>query len=400
MHRLVGWVAILSAFSGLVIACGGGMGTGTQPVAEPPPPPARSAIQDRTMRQLVTDLVAHRVCSELSGDLLGLSGEQPRPGGTRREMRDPMRSGLTPKEGRLWVERCETRIVGEETGDDQLDVTLGGRGWRWLEKRVQKAGATFDLREYIRFRASINLRGQLDIAYARDRHVVTIWLTPSRRPGVRVTPTLEPEVDARGPWSGLVDLALGAFTTRDAEDRSETAIREQGSAAAANRLGRGMTLTLDLCTGQLDTTSSPLPAGAVAARPYPARESWVENERVRLRPGGLDASGPFVAGDEPVRVEIDVEQGPSVMARLVCAADAAPAIDAFLSGRRVPEVPARAEMVAAGGATTSLVSPAGETCPLVLLTTPISRGSDPTVFRYVTYADHHPHEALVDCGHH
>src|SRR5688572_5601668 len=124
--------------------CGAGA---APPPAQPPPVPDRSAAQDRAVRDLVTDLVSHRICRDIGGDLLGLSGTQARAGAGRGEAESPSRAGLHPKEGRFWVERCAVRVEGE-----RLAIDIGGRGWRWVQQRVQKAGATFDLREHVRFR--------------------------------------------------------------------------------------------------------------------------------------------------------------------------------------------------------------------------------------------------------
>jgi hypothetical protein len=289
------------------------------------------------------------------------------------------------------VERCDV-----SSAEDRLRIEVGGRGWRWIQERVQKAGATFDLREHVRFRGSLEVEGTLDFAYARERRVATVWFTPTRRPRVNVVPTVEPDVEARGPWSRLLGIAMMVATADSLNERGDEALRTQGSAQAANRIAQGMTMTYDLCTGQRDITGRVLPAGVVPIRPYesPPVHPWMENERVRVRPGGIDVSGPFDADGQEVHFDLEAEEGGALRARLVCMQDAAPLLEAYLDRRNLPEVRALAETVVAGGTTASLATPADDPCPVVLITEPVDGA---VVYRYLAYGPTQPPQDLVGC---
>jgi hypothetical protein len=74
----------------------------------------------------------------------------------------------------------------------------------------------------------------------------------------------------------------------------------------------------------------------------PPGRVWRENERVELMQDGVDLSGPYEHDDLPATFELDVADGGPVIARVVCATEARRVANAFIDGKRIPEVEALA----------------------------------------------------------
>jgi hypothetical protein len=162
---------------------------------------------------------------------------------------------------------------------------------------------------------------------------------------------------------------------------------------------RGLTLTLDLCTGQRDMVPVPLGEGVAPKRPFPAAERvWLQNERVRLYPGGLDVAGPFEANTKVV-AEVEVEEGQALTAQLVCLPAAHAIVSAFLKREELPVVESKAQAVALGGSPARLVAVPDEACPSLSLVTLPAEDSPKsgTLFRFMVYEQTARAKPLVPC---
>lgn len=337
-------------------------------------PPTRVAAQDAALRALVADLAAPRLCEQLRGSFLPLP-EDGAPDGAR--------GGIAPAAGRLWIESCEAR----STPEGQLDVTLRGRGWSWAD---ESSGGlfSFHVRQYIPFRAAVRMVGVLDVAYTRQRRVVSIWLSPA---GGGVGANLVPLTQIRAAPETVLATIAGIFVDADAQ-ATEQAARD-GSERFRQRLAHGLSISMDLCRGQMDRLVGRLGTGETPQRPFATGSlRFLENQRVRLHPRGIDVAGPWSATDGPLRIDVRVDAGGPVEVTTACASDAQRLVESYVAGQ--PRESADGGSGRTVTRSTALTVDPGA-CPTVLIARPIADAD--VVFSYrVTRTNDRP-EALVDC---
>jgi hypothetical protein len=350
------------------------------PAAETASAPARTATERSEMTPLLVDLAAGSACDQIEGSFLEIE-EPDAPEGPER--------GLAAKIGRLWAKECRSDRAGEA-----LTLRISGKGWSWVSNRKEQLGAAYEVAEYLPFRFRFTLVSTIDYDYARDAHLLTVWVTPLRDIDAAVTPLREPRVDQRGAWSHLLGGISTAFTFESIGHRAKDEARVQGGAKLATRLAHGATVTVDLCTGQVDRLMTQLENGTLPQRPYPSKgHRWEANSRVTLRRGGLDADGPWRSPTGPFRVEIDVERGDSVRAGLYCEDDAARAVEAFLDARTAPAL----EPLASASGKDLKLTVAEPSCPIVLVTSIAEGGEGEATFRYVAFAENQAAEPVAPC---
>jgi len=367
----------------LAVGCGGTSPPG--PAAEPIEPPTRTAAEDRGIRTMLLAVAEAQLCGRLEGSFVALPDEDVASGPA---------AGASPAAGRLWIEHCSVTQRG-----GRLAMRLSGRGWTWVEQSsVGPVGTSYTVRGHLRFSTTIELLGEIDVAYVQERGLVSVWLTPRQAADAVVTPTGAVRVEPDGGWSAFIGALGGAFGA-SVEERALPIIEEEGSHRMAERLTSGFTFTVDLCSGQADTMVGALGNGEVPERPYPPDGTrWLANQRVRLRAGGIDASGPFEGGSAPLRVDVDMEEGGDLEVRAFCLDEAREIVGAFLDGRqdRPPRPRARQRF---GLGSPGFLELDGSDCPLVLITTP--RATDapsPIVFRYRVVDTGATATALVHCN--
>jgi len=355
-----------------LLLCAGCGGADEQSNANTIAPPQRSAAQDESLRALLVDVAEAQLCDRLQGTFVALPDGDAEGGA---------RGGSSPSAGRLWIRRCSA-----ERSAGRLALTLVGPGWTWVERSsAGPVGTSFTVRGHLRFHARIALSGEVDVSYAAEHHLVTVWLTPASSADATITPTAAVPVAPDGGWSSFVGSVGGVFGP-SIEERARPMVEEQGSTQMSERLSQGFTFTVDLCTGQADSIVGPLGNGETPIRPYPPDGArWLDNQRVRLRPGGLDVAGPFEAGATPVHVDYEVEQGGPIEVRAYCLDEAREVVDAFLEGRPAQRGSPQALHRVPRGAP-SFVELDASSCPTALVVTPTGAGSDPTVFRYRAFA--------------
>jgi hypothetical protein len=358
-------------------------GTKTQAPADPISVPERSSARDPVVRQLLIDLAAEKLCDEVRGDLLSL----PADGSPRGP-----EIGKAPSVGRMWIIKCHSELRG-----DRVEISLGGDGWRLVAAKSKKAGGEFSVTDHVPFRFEISMTAEIDLAYARERRVLTFWLTPVRPVRAKLSPLRAPRVEPEGAWSELVG-AVGAVIGQSPEKSARKTMASEGSSGMRRELQSGFTITLDLCTGQRDVVPVALGDGVTPERPVEARgRQWQDNERVRLLPRGFDADGPYETKG-PLRVNLEIERGDAVRARLMCENDARRLITAYMTGQREPEVEPLAEKLVEPGKS-SLLEPKRADCPVVLVTRPEPGAKRATELRYLVYDADTREEPLVPCQH-
>jgi hypothetical protein len=369
------WV-ILAVSVSTVVGCAGTQEPPPQ-APEPMPPPARSAIEDSDLRALLRDVAAAQLCGTLEGAFSGLPGEDAGPG---------VEGGTAASGGRLWIRECEISARG-----DQLDIELGGPGWVYMNQGT----SGFEVRDYLRLSAQIELTGELDLGYDRDKRIVSIWFTPRQNVVAKVAPI--GEVPVR-PESVLAKMASVLSAVRErAQEQAQEAVVEDGSTLFQKALQNGFTLTADLCSGQIDSMVGALGDGEIPRRPYsPDTLRWLANERVQLYPGGVDVAGPWTAKTAPLEIDVEVEEGVGVEVRAVCMEDAEGVVDAFLHKRAEPPISAKAYATLTTGNSTKLQVGDAD-CPITLITRVHGETEEPVKFRFRAYEVGATREAMVNC---
>jgi hypothetical protein len=358
----------------LVLGCASATPTPETPEPEVRPI-VRSAVEDSNLRALLRDVAEAQLCGSLEGGFSGLpDSESDSVGGT------------APAGGRLWIRECGVTSEG-----DQLTVTVGGPGWAWLSQG--KSG--FAVRDYLRLSALMTLTGELDLAYARDKRVVSVWFSPRGEVQSKVAPIGDIPVVPENVLTRFLNAfkSVRSYTQEEAQE----AVIQDGAALFTKALENGFTLTANLCNGQIDSMVGALENGVIPERPFPSDDVvWLSNERVRLRKGGLDAAGPWRVKGAPLRIDVQLEKGPGIEVRVVCQESAEQVVDAYLHHRDEPTLTAHAYATVREGQQTPLTV-ANQECPLVMLVRPQGDGEDPVTYRFRAYQVGAAATPLVRC---
>jgi hypothetical protein len=254
-------------------------------------PPVRTAVEDSDLREMLAEMAAAKACTMMEGQFRGL--------------RDKQRPEVVT--GVLWIRGC--RITHKGT---KLDFHFTGDGWQWAEGEKHKAGATFRLRDYLRFSFEITVAGALDISYSTKTHVASLWFTPSRRPDIEFEPLGELDVDPVGTWSSVLGALASTFASSPEELASGEADR-QGTQEIEKQFAEGLSVTIDLCTGY-SRFGLGRPGNGKMAAPDVGETRKVP---VELQPGAVIVFGPQLVLDDGITVHVHVEEG-AVRAELAC----------------------------------------------------------------------------------
>ena len=316
------------------------------PPPQPPPPkaiaPLRGAVGDADLRVMLAEVASTKACAMIKGQF--------------RPLRDPARRDTVT--GILWIRDCQ--IVNHGT---RVTFHLSGNGWQWADQTKKKAGATFVVRQYVKFGVDVELPGALDIAYDDGPHVVSLWFSPAGEPAIAFKPVGEVEVDRKGTWSAVLGGVSSLFASSP-ERQAKSQATDQGTHQFHNELADGMAVTINLCTGLTRFNLGRPAKGAMQAAD--AGES--RKVPVELQPGGLMMFGPQLAPDG-MTIEVDARQG-AVRVAMACADKAAQLAEAYVEGNN-GEVPYLA--TADVRATAKLHVPA-QRCPVVV----IAKSLEPT----------------------
>lgn len=282
-------------------------------------PPERTAAQNDALRAMVIDVAEAQACPSLVDHFLPLPEDREQGFGPGE---------LPIVEGRLWVSECRV-----ERRDGALGMHVEGRGWQWIQRSAAGPFATeFMVRGHVRFEASAQLDADVDLGYDTEARRARVVLTPRGEPIASLRPIGTLPVTSGGGWSGIIG-GLGSLLGADVQSGARPIVEEQGAAMMRRLLGGGATFTLDLCRGQLDGSLGAIGDGqAPPPRPYDDGEPWIDNMRVRLRPGGLDMSGPWEFDGARLLFDVDIEEGSGAEVVVVCAREASVIASEFLGG--------------------------------------------------------------------
>lgn len=298
-------VPIVAALS--LAACG----SDDKPAPKPRPAkaPVRGAVADEDLRVMLAELASSKACEMIQGSYRGLRGKE-----------DP-----NTTTGILSMREC--KLVNDGTN---VKFTLGGVGWQWADQTKKKAGGTFQLRQYVKFHVTAVLQGPLDIAYDREKHVVSLWFSPTKSPDVKFDPIGDVEVDKKGLWSDVVG-GLSTIFGASPDEQGEKQAKQQGSQEFQDQLADGMTVAIDLCTGYQRSSMGRPPKGELG----PADPGETKDKPVAIEPGGMLAFGPFLAPDG---MNVKVNSNGPLRVGLACEDDVRPAVDAFVKEKPEPAI--------------------------------------------------------------
>jgi hypothetical protein len=308
MHR----IAIASVI--VLAACKEQEPAPAQQQQQPPPAakqPERGAAGDGDLRVMLSDLASAKACTMIRGQF--------------RALRAPDRPDIAT--GVLWIRDCE--ITNDGT---RVTFHLTGNGWQWADQTKTKAGGTFVVRQYVKFSVDTRIHGGLDIAYARQAHVVSLWFTPDGHPDVGFETIGDVDVDRKGTWSSIVG-ALGSAFADSPETMAEGEAEKLGKGEFTKQLADGLAVTINLCTGLSRFNLGRQPKGEM----QPADVGETKRVPVELQPGGVMIAGPQLAGNG-MTVHAETTQG-AVRMTLVCAEYAENVAIAFMAGRVPTAVP-------------------------------------------------------------
>jgi hypothetical protein len=288
-------------------ACGGSDSTRVETVARPEEP-RRTAAGDRELREMLAEIAGVRACDQLRGMFRPIRASDADDG---------------PITGTAWLQECQAIPRGTE-----ITLQLAGRGWRWVSRDSEAAGADFAVDTYVRFTFSVELRGPLDAAYAPDSHVFSLWFTPDGTPKTTFEPIGEVDVDRDGLWSSVVG-GLATIVGSSPEDRAGDKVSDEGQTAFAKQFAKGISVTIDLCSGEVRSDLAQAPKGEMIGPRAKSR-----TERASVYPGGVLLHGPVLLPSKG----LDASTGDGVKSQLVCAKDAAKLAQAFIDDRPLPSV--------------------------------------------------------------
>lgn len=340
--------------------------------------PSSDADADAKMhklKDLMLDVAVHEICEDARSDFQGLASA----------------SSDDIIEGRLFVQRCDAR-----RDKDELKIDASGRGWRWIQRKTEKLEGTFQVDQYVRFKADGAARGKLDWDYVEPAHLLHIWFEPTAPAKVNIVPTSKVDVQPQSTWASLLGAATDLLG-KSPDEKATQQVKTKGSKEGKQKIEEGYSFTFDLCTGQRYHDMGRVAPGDIPSKPVPARTHiWLQNQKVRVYPEGLDLAGPFDVPGGRVEIEISVEEGSSLTAKLICDQDAMKIAQAFLDDKKPPNVSALAEAVIKKGNAGHLEGDTSQ-CPAVLMTT-TPKGKGPALFRYMARGANANVNPMADCG--
>lgn len=284
--------------------------------------------------------------------------------GQFRALRAPDRPGVAT--GVLWIRDCEIAHDGAK-----VTFHLVGNGWQWARQTKHKAGGTFDIAQYVRFSVDTKIRGALDIAYDRNRHVVSLWFSPDAVADVGFEPIGDIDVDRKGMWSSIVG-GLGSVFADSPEQIAEHEATAQGTGEFQKQLADGLAVTIDLCTGLSRFNLGREPKGHM----QPADVGETKRVPVELERGGMMIAGPQLAPNG-MTVHAETTRG-AVRMSLVCADYAHNLATGFVAGTTPGPVPTLATADVRGSAKLH-VGP--QKCPVMVVTTTLDNA--PASYRWL-----------------
>lgn len=343
--------------------------------------PEETTLSDKmeNLRAVMIDLAGYQGCERIKGRYRPLSS-----GGSPSENKEKADTGI------IRIDTCNAREIGR----NHLRIDISGIGWQWISRKREQLGAKLTVDDNAKFSFRISMVGTFDLDYDQEEHILTLWFVPTQPVDVDLQVKGNVNVDTESLWSSIVGIA-GSLAGKSPEQSAQKAIRKQGNRLFQSKLSRGMTLIIDLCTGQRDFKLGTFPQGQLPESATPGT-SYLVNSRGILHTGSMLAAGPFDA-DKPLNVRFDSVEG-GLRASLVCEGDAERITRAYVNNTPLPKIKPLDEKIIRPGrpGTMKIVSDPG--CRAVLIMRPLSDQADPVTFNYEAYHEGAKAKALVDCS--
>jgi len=306
-----------------------------KPVA-PPEQPLRDAVGDADLRALVYDWISTQACAKALHHFSGI--------------KDPSRKGIV--NGQIWVRDCKITHDGK-----QLVGELAGDGWQWQHKVEKKAGGTFEVNQYVKFAVTAKLTGTLDLAYAPNNHVASLWFTPTAPAAVEFKPIGDIEVNRDDTWASIVG-GVGGLIGESPESAAESTANDKGTAAFQDQIAKGFAVAVDFCTNTTRMSLKRLPKGQMPK----ASVGETHKVEVEVQNFGVVMYGPYDADDTGLTIDVEVKGG-AAKVNLGCVDEAEATAQAFLDQKDNTAKPIKSELVTGH----AVLKAPRERCPVVVV---------------------------------
>lgn len=297
-------------------------------------PIVKGAAGDNDLRLMVAQIASAKACGMVEHQFRTLRAKSPGE----------------PVIGTVWLRECKITHDGTK-----LTVEVSGRGWEWVDRESKKAGASFRLKQYVKFELRARFRGEVDVAYDPRSHVVTLWLSPTDKPEVDLKTLGDLDIDREGVWSDVVGF-VGRQVGQDPDHIGEVQVHKEGTQSSITELARGLTITMNLCNGLSHMMLGRLPRGIYG----PAGPGETRKAPIEIQPAGVMVFPPQGAPDG-LTLKVD-SKGP-VRIGLACRDQGEAAAAAFLDG--TPVVPRLITEKVVTGQATLTIGP--QRCPVTVI---------------------------------
>lgn len=279
---------------------------GADPAA---PPPASVPHANTDLRKLLAGMASKHACGLVKDTFTGLAASDHPDQVT----------------GNLWIRDCA--ITNDGTN---VAFHFAADGWQWVESTQHAAGGTFAIHQYVPFQVEATLRGTVDFAYAPETHILTIWFKPKGEPQVTFKPLGKVAVDEEGTWSAIIGT-LSSVVSKSPSQKATSEVAKKGQHSFASKLDKGMTITVDACTGAMRTKFGHEAAGRMA----PPGLGQALKISAALHPNGILIIGPE-SNPRGLELKIAATAQPAHV-EAVCMDDAPAIAEAFVAGKPPPK---------------------------------------------------------------
>lgn len=336
-----------------VLSCSSTSGAGRKTDGSTPVGiPSASLSGSGHLQELLVDLAVANICPRVRKHFRSLTGEGA-----------SLVRGIEPVIGNLWIQDC---VTGENQ-PGYFDLMVEGSGWRWIDREATRLGATFYVDEYVRFAFRLDMSFQPEIQYDLENHIAVVWFKPAKSMDITLTVVGDTNVRRGNFWTKVVGAGAAIFGASP-EERVAEKIQQKFEKEFKSKLDGGITLMLDLCTGQYDVLFGAYSARKMPETPLPGRgRPYHANKRVVLKPGALFLSGPFQK-DKEITAFLKVTQG-RVKVAWMCDEQAVRLATAYMDRAPLPKVSTLKETIYTRHhhLKTFSVDSRGSNCPVVFV---------------------------------
>ncbi len=334
------------------------------------------------IRELAIDLLNYNACGRLKDRIFVLSQKQGASGGT----------GKAPSVGSFWLRSCSTTQIDSQ----HVRVTISGIGWRYLSRKKTPASAEFELDENVKFQVDVSTTGTVDLAYDQKKKIATGYFVPTDSVDVTISVIGDLDIETEDIWSSIVGTAAEVVGAAP-EERAEQSIQKKGSRKLRSRLDHGMTVIIDLCTGQRYTRFGTFPPGEIPQSAETDTDiNFQANSPAILYRNSIVMTGPF-ATNKPLIAYVEVDSGNPIVARWLCSYNAEKIAEAYVRNDSITTVEPVDEQIVGRGKPITMRADTNLKCPVVLMLEPAQQDTIPSHLLYRVYYEGDVRKPLAAC---